>query len=205
MHLRRHLTRTIGLYFFVLVAILVVDILILVQTNALSETKYLAYYYVGYVFSSMRYLQIIYFTWMIRKRLVFLNSTLTKLLDKKNGGVQTLSLGGKINSIRFLDMDLNRKWKATGNKVAPKFDQVLTGILKDDLTSLEVLRDVYNKLWVNSQLFNKAFGLSLLLNIGYDFMALTTDIYWIIVSYSTVVANTNPTPALYCELSQFSL
>lgn len=191
-HLRRHFTNTISTYILSLLLILVVDIVILVRSNATGDYANLAYYFVGYTFTSMRYLQIIYFTWMIRKRLHFLNGTLRKIGRQKsaNGRMKTISFKSTIETVRFLDMSME------GRKIVP-FEQRFLDLDMTELTELDVLRDVYNKLWVNSQLFNKAFGLSLLVNLGYDFLSLTTDLYWIIVSMSTAVTSIMPTPSLY--------
>lgn len=198
-HLRRHLKVTISVCLGVLVLILISDIAIILRSDTPEELKLLAFYFVGYTFSSARYLQIIYFTWMIRKRLGFLNDTLERLVKHKNAvlRIKKVSFKSTIETIRFLDLDLG------GKRIVP-FDQGVSD-LNVELTKLDVLRDVYNKLWINSQLFNKAFGLSLLVNLGYDFLSLTTDLYWIIVSYSTVVANISPTPALYGEWSNTRL
>lgn len=192
-HLRRHFTNTISAYLLTLLLILVVDIVILVRSNATGDYANLAYYYVGYTFTSLRYLQIIYFTWMIRKRLHLLNGTLMKMGQQKSANVhhvKTVSFKSTIETVRFLDMSVG------GKKIVP-FEQRFLDWSQSELTELDVLRDVYNKLWVNSQLFNKAFGLSLLVNLGYDFLSLTTDLYWIIVSMSTAVVTIKPTPSLY--------
>lgn len=196
-HLRRHFSSVILMYVLILALILAADIAIILKSNATEDLKSLAYYFVGYAFSSMRYLQINYVVWMIRKRLVFLNSTLVELIRQKetNSAIKTVSFKSTIQTIRFLNMELDSGGVGPKNRIAP-FDQKLA-TLPMELTALDVLRDVYHKLWINSQLFNKAFGLSVLVNIGFDFLALTTNLYWIIVSFSTVVVNISPTPALY--------
>lgn len=196
-HLRAHLRNTIGVCVLIITAILTADIAIVWKLNATSEINSLAFYFLGYTFSTVRYVQIMYITWMIRKRLKFLNTTLIKLVHQKNGAIKTVSFSNTVQSIRFLKLDIG----TTKNKVAP-LDLQLNHV-ETNLTELEVLRDIYNKLWINAQLFNRAFGLSLLVNIGYDFMALTSNLYWIIVSFSTVVANVSPTPALYGELEPY--
>lgn len=193
--LRRHLTITIFLFFTVLVVILATDIGILLHNSTAGEFNYLAYYFVAYSLSSIRYFQIIYYTWMIKKRLNFLNKTLLRLVRQKNAALKTVSFS-TIKTIRFLNSDLG----LGKNSVAP-FEEG-GGLENVQLTGMDVLRDVYNRLWQNSQLFNQVFGLSLLVNLGYDFMSLTTNVYWIVVSYSTVVANTSPTPGLFGKRSK---
>lgn len=189
--LRRHVTRTISAYCIVLLLILVADLAILLVTSSpASGIRYLAFYFIAYVWSSLRYLQIIYFTWMIKKRLNFLNKTLDKMVKEKNSAVPTISFD-TMSTIQFLNKDLGKN----KNRIVPLL--VTKNSYPPELNHLNVLRDVYFKLWLNSQLFNKAFGLSLLVNLGFDFLSLTTDIYWLIVSFSTVVDNVSPTPTLY--------
>lgn len=192
-NLRRNIITLFTLHALNLVIILGINIAILLTSQAPGELNYLAFYFVGYSLSSLRYLQIIYFTWMIRRRLCFLKRTMEQLEQEKRKSArpQILEQEKRIKTIRFLDQHL----AGGGHKIAPLRVREVT--MDCDLTKMNVLRDVYHKLWINSQLFNRAFGLSLLLNIGYDFLALTTDLYWIIVSYSTVVANMNPSAALF--------
>lgn len=191
-HLRGHFTNSVALEMVLLSVIMALSIAIHLILKVPQELKHFAFYFVGYTFSSMRYLQIIYFTWMIRSRLNYLKEALLKLVYKKNITVKTVSISA-MDTIRIRDFDFGVK----KNRVVP-FEKGLA-TFNGDLSGLAVLRDVYNKLWINSQLFNKAFGLSLLVNIGYDFLALTTDIYWLIVSFSTTVPSVSPTPALYGE------
>lgn len=192
-HLRRHFATVFLLYVLFLTVILGVDVVIILRSHATEDLKTLAYYFAGYTFSSMRYLQSIYVIWMIRKRLGFLNKTLTDIIaQKEKTQIATVSFSSTIHTIRSLGMGMEKR---SSSKVVP-FDPTMVQ-LPIELTALDALRDVYHKLWINSQLFNRAFGLSVLVNIGYDFLALTTNLYWIIVSFSTVVVSVSPTPALY--------
>lgn len=63
-----------------------------------------------------------------------------------------------------------------------------------DLSAVEqliILRQLYDKLWELTQLTNKCFGLSLLVNIGNDFVAITGHCYWIFLTIENIPVGTN--------------
>lgn len=56
---------------------------------------------------------------------------------------------------------------------------------------LIILRQLYDKLWELTNLTNKCFGLSLLVNIGNDFLAITGHCYWIFLTIENVPVGLN--------------
>lgn len=56
---------------------------------------------------------------------------------------------------------------------------------------LIILRTLYDKLWELTNLVNKCFGLSLLVNIGNDFIAITGHCYWIFLTIENVPVGVN--------------
>jgi len=50
------------------------------------------------------------------------------------------------------------------------------------LNQFAAIRDIYDRLWESSVLFNKTFGLSILTNIANDCISITTSVYWIFLN-----------------------
>uniref|UniRef100_A0A336KB81 Gustatory receptor n=1 Tax=Culicoides sonorensis TaxID=179676 RepID=A0A336KB81_CULSO len=64
----------------------------------------------------------------------------------------------------------------------------------NDLSSIDqliIVRQLYDKLWELTNLTNKCFGLSLLVNIGNDFVAITGHCYWIFLTIENIPVGTN--------------
>lgn len=182
--LRQHFSKALVLLLALIAVIFSADIGIYVRGNHQVRMNYLAIFFIPYVLTFIRYFQIIYFVHMIKTRFEFLIQILREVLQQRNTTVieTTITFSTQVSKL------LSSEKASFKNSVAP-IEEKLAQLV--DTHSVEILREVYNKLWQNSQLINTAFGFSLLMNLGYDFLALTTNGYWLFAEFG------NPTPSLY--------
>lgn len=52
-----------------------------------------------------------------------------------------------------------------------------------ELKKLLIVRDVYNRLFNISEIINNYFGVSMLINVGNDFISITSNCYWIFYNF----------------------
>ncbi|XP_049310814.1 putative gustatory receptor 2a [Bactrocera dorsalis] len=58
-----------------------------------------------------------------------------------------------------------------------------------DMKRLLIIRDLYNRLWELTATLNKDFGISILTNVGNDFISITTNCYWMFLQFNTFSAS----------------
>lgn len=119
-------------------------------------------YFLPYLFSCTRYFQLVSCIWAIKQRFELLNERLSKTelkVAKKKQKCKTISwqLENEMNFFRHM-------------RPPTDFDDLI------------LFRKVYNKLYRSSLVINYSFGLSTLINLGNDFLAITLNAYFIFLS-----------------------
>uniref|UniRef100_A0A1B0GF32 Gustatory receptor n=1 Tax=Glossina morsitans morsitans TaxID=37546 RepID=A0A1B0GF32_GLOMM len=78
----------------------------------------------------------------------------------------------------------------SGHVFSPKRQQE-SNIENSPLTKLVVIRNIYDRLHSQSVVINHCFGVSMLINVGNDFISITSNCYWIFINFkdfsSTVI------------------
>ncbi|XP_061403038.1 putative gustatory receptor 2a [Musca vetustissima] len=59
-----------------------------------------------------------------------------------------------------------------------------------DMKRLLIIRDLYNRLFVLTELYNQYFGISMLINLGNDFISITSNCYWIFINFKNFASTT---------------
>uniref|UniRef100_A0A1I8MVH4 Gustatory receptor n=1 Tax=Musca domestica TaxID=7370 RepID=A0A1I8MVH4_MUSDO len=59
-----------------------------------------------------------------------------------------------------------------------------------DMKKLLIVRDLYNRLFLLTEIFNRYFGVSMLINLGNDFISITSNCYWIFINFKTFASTT---------------
>ncbi|XP_011194022.2 putative gustatory receptor 2a [Zeugodacus cucurbitae] len=57
-----------------------------------------------------------------------------------------------------------------------------------DMKRLLIIRDLYNRLWELTATINSDFGISILTNVGNDFISITSNCYWIFLNFKSYAA-----------------
>ncbi|XP_063709301.1 putative gustatory receptor 2a [Culicoides brevitarsis] len=131
-------------------------LLIILLRQQYEFTYYWSLYLVSFIVCSLRYVQIYILISLLKDRFHLINKKIEKL-------------------------NLNEGTASSGNVLMTKN----ATIINDELSAVQqliILRQLYDKLWELTSLTNKCFGLSLLVNIGNDFIAITGHCYWIFLT-----------------------
>ncbi|XP_013115193.1 putative gustatory receptor 2a [Stomoxys calcitrans] len=59
-----------------------------------------------------------------------------------------------------------------------------------DMKRLLIIRDLYNRLYLMTGILNRFFGISMLVNLGNDFISITSNCYWIFINFKNFAATT---------------
>ncbi|XP_073828631.1 gustatory receptor 2a [Musca autumnalis] len=59
-----------------------------------------------------------------------------------------------------------------------------------DLKRLLIVRDLYNRIFLLTEIFNRYFGISMLINLGNDFISITSNCYWIFINFKNFASTT---------------
>lgn len=119
-------------------------------------------YFLPYLFSCTRYFQLVCCIWAIKQRFDLLNERLSKT---------ELTAGKKKKKLKIVSLQLHNELNFFGH-MRPQTDF-------DDLI---LFRKVYDKLYRSSLVVNYSFGLSTLMNLGNDFLAITLNAYFIFLT-----------------------
>lgn len=150
------------------------------DTNLIS---YWISYLIPYLVCCFRYYQIINCVGFIRKRLELLNKKLeevkVKSKEELNNRINNLQKRSSklIASIGLLEesyLKFSASHNGNGKTKDPCLDKLIT------------LRQLYDRLYELSSLINESFGLSMLVNIGNDFVAITSNCYFIFLAFQHV-------------------
>lgn len=119
-------------------------------------------YFVPYLFSCVRYFQLISCIWAIKQRLELLNDCFSKT---------ELKVGRKAEKCRTISWQVQNEINFSRRKrPSTEFEDLI------------LLRTVYNKLYLSSLTINYSFGLSTLINLGNDFLTITLNSYFVFLS-----------------------
>lgn len=143
-------------------------------------------YLLPYLVSCFRYYQVINCVWFIKKRFQYLNDKLEelKMKHKMLKDVPSMNVLGKskfVATIGFVEESYFKIY-STANKQQrnPKSMPI------KDFEHLILMRKLYDKLYIISTMINYSFGLSNLVNIGNDFVAITSNCYFVFLSLQNV-------------------
>ncbi|XP_055913231.1 putative gustatory receptor 2a [Eupeodes corollae] len=147
---------------------------ILAITALRSTSIYIGFwilYTVPLLVCGVRYFQYLLFIDIIKQRFVKLNEVLRS-----------------VNLLNAIYKSGHHKFLGRGQaafKLVKTTDKYSKTMYRDgfDLTKLLVIRDLYSRLWEVCTLVNKCFGLSILIAIGVDFLAITANFYWIFLNF----------------------
>ncbi|XP_075156406.1 gustatory receptor 2a [Haematobia irritans] len=59
-----------------------------------------------------------------------------------------------------------------------------------DMKRLLIIRDLYNRLFHTTEILNRYFGISMLVNLGNDFISITSNCYWIFINFKNFSSTT---------------
>ncbi|CAO1403088.1 unnamed protein product [Diamesa hyperborea] len=143
-------------------------------------------YLFPYLVSCFRYYQVINCVWFIKKRYQYLNDKLEQLKSKQKmlKEVPSVNVHGKskfVATIGFVEESYFKIY-STANKHQRKSKSMPI----KDFEHLILMRELYDKLYVISTMINYSFGLSNLVNIGNDFVAITSNCYFVFLSLQHV-------------------
>lgn len=119
-------------------------------------------YLLPYLFSCARYFQLVTCIWAIKQRFELLNDRLSK----------AELVGGK----------KPKKYMTISSKLYDEMNIFRHARPSSDFDDLVLFRKVYNKLYLSSLTINYAFGLSTLINLSNDFLAITLNSYFVFLS-----------------------
>lgn len=114
---------------------------------------------------------------IIRQRLDKLVETLNELNLLKAKPMQQMSEDSKTN-IKFITATL--PVYETTEYLKRKYNMD-----NPDMKRLLIIRDLYNRLWEVTVTVNNDFGVSILTNVGNDFISITSNCYWIFLNFKS--------------------
>ena len=121
-----------------------------------------------------RYYQINVMIWIIKRRL----DMLAQILNTLNLN-PSKALEGDLPppaTIKLISQGL--PIFETTDRLSRRYDME-----NPQLKRLLTVREIYNRLWELSTLINSAMGVSLLINVGNDFISITSNCYWIFLNF----------------------
>ena len=165
------------------------ELIVLTVLTIRMEYRMVGYwlsYLLPYLVSCLRYYQVINCISFIKKRFQYLNDKLEqlKLKQKMMKEVPSMNVHGKskfIATIGFVEESYFKIY-STANKQKKKSKSMPI----KDFEQLIIMRQLYDKLYVISTMINYSFGLSNLVNIGNDFVAITSNCYFVFLSLQNV-------------------
>lgn len=155
---------TLLMTIYVGVQMTVIALLILRGDN--NMIRYRGSFFFPFIVCCFRYYQVFTCVWVIRQRYKLLNKRLAEI-ELMDGGTKKVS-----REVPSLDFKLCISEVKTEKRSKPlkSFEELI------------ILRQLYDKLYVMSTLVNYVFGLSNLVNIASDFVAVTANSYFIFIS-----------------------
>lgn len=156
----------LALLFYVGVSLLHLTVVFLRSQFGLI-TNYWLSYFIPYVISCFRYFQIFNLVSFIHKRIAILNDKLAEL-DMKAEEEEPIQL------------PTGFKLYTTDNKFKSRPPTI------KNFEQLNLFRETYDKLYVLSTIVNYSFGLSTLVNIGNDFVSITSNTYFMFIRLQKV-------------------
>ncbi|XP_017851345.1 putative gustatory receptor 2a [Drosophila busckii] len=73
--------------------------------------------------------------------------------------------------------------------IVQQLDRDALAAQQRSLQRLMAARQLYQRLWLLVSLLNRCFGLSMLMNLGNDFLAITSNCYWIFLNFRQFAAS----------------
>lgn len=162
----------IGFYIGAMLVVLVT--IVLNDRGNKSEYQYYLVYWISYIgpyfISCLRYYQSITMVGLIEERLEILNEKLAqlKLFEEE----EFLAFPPVQPSVHFkLYMSEMQRPKPRHKSISEDFDKLI------------LFREMFDKLYVASTIVNYSFGLSALINIANDFLAITLNSYFVFLQF----------------------
>jgi gustatory receptor len=172
------------LCFYIFCEIIFVVIVILRKDYEFFE--YWAIYLLPFVVCCLKYTQTVGFVQLIKTRYRFLNEKLATLKWSSTSVHQDSSIIRNDKVVNAIEYRMERELQQLKvNKLANQKKLQITSI--DEMI---VIRNLFDKMCDLSGLINQIFGLSMLINIGNDFVAITSNSYFIFAYFQdTTIQN----------------
>ncbi|XP_067635484.1 putative gustatory receptor 2a [Eurosta solidaginis] len=163
-----HLHRCILRWGTIMAALYITIESFIIIAQIFSKESFLSVYFILYLVPffivGLRYFQIACFLSVIRQRLVKLVLTLHEL--------------DLLHGIQKLNHDLSTDF------VSSEYPQYRGTCLENaDLHRLNIIRDLYNRLWELLLLLNENYGYSICANVINDFISITANFYWVFLNF----------------------
>ncbi|XP_054730995.1 putative gustatory receptor 2a [Anastrepha obliqua] len=144
---------------------------------------YWLFYLLPFFICGLRYFQIFVAITIIRQRLDKLLLTLNELNLLNSKQKQATNSNSNTN-IKFISQTL--PIYETSEYLHRHYDME-----NPDMKRLLIIRDLYNRLWESTGTLNRDFGISILINVGNDFISITSNCYWIFLNFKGYSATLN--------------
>lgn len=136
---------------------------------------YYAIYAISYATASLTYFQIITWADLIRYRLHIVNGVITKLNNEQNK--MMLQKSDEIILNKSNGLHSNRRTNGLSSN-GNNNNNVDTIYEANVFHQFGIICDLYDRLWVQTNLVNDRFRCAMVLNIGNDFVLLVSNIYY---------------------------
>lgn len=137
---------------------------------------YNAVYAISFATASLTYFQIITWADLIRFRLHIVNRVITNLNNEQNKIMQQKSDEIILNKSNGLHS--NRRTNGLNNNGNSNSNNADTIYEANVFNQFGVICDLYDRLWIQTNLVNDRFRCAMVLNIGNDFVLLVSNIYF---------------------------
>ncbi|XP_039960334.1 putative gustatory receptor 2a [Bactrocera tryoni] len=173
--LRQKILRRGVVMILIFVSVEALKLLVYVLASGRNFSIYWLFYMLPFLICGVRYFQIFTAIMIVRHRLDKLVTAINELnllnskpkpADSSNTNIKFISQASTVNEIT--------------EYLKHQYDMENT-----DMKRLLIIRDLYNRLWELTATLNKDFGISILINVGNDFISITTNCYWIFLQFNT--------------------
>lgn len=137
---------------------------------------YYGIYAISFAIASFTYFQIITWADLIRYRLHIVNRVITKLNNEQNKIMQQKSDDIFLNKSNGLNS--NRRTNGLNNNGNSNNNNADTIYETNVFNQFGIICDLYDRLWIQTNLVNERFRCAMVLNIGNDFVLLVSNIYF---------------------------
>lgn len=155
---KNHFLVALALIFYI--GLQLMTLLINVKFLEGNQVSYWACYIAPYLVSCFRYFQVVNYVWFIKKRYEILNDRLEEIQLKSS--LCTKQNHSNVYKLYFKKLRFSRP--------TVNFQEIA------------LMRQMYEKVYVLSTIFNRSFGLSNLFSIANDFVAITVSAYFVFLS-----------------------
>ncbi|XP_018794455.1 PREDICTED: putative gustatory receptor 2a [Bactrocera latifrons] len=180
-HLRQKILRRGVVMIFIFVSVEALKLLVYFLACGRNFPIYWLFYMLPFLICGVRYFQIFTAIMIVRHRLDKLVTVINEL-NLLNSKPKQYTADNSNTSIKFIT-------QATTVYEITEYLKHQYDMENTDVKRLLIIRDLYNRLWELTATVNKNFGISILTNVGNDFISITTNCYWIFLQFNTFSAS----------------